>query len=93
MQRTSLDTYERQFFQRKQEIEVSDVQVMVIVQLGEDVRSVRLKINMEANEYLTPWRMINKGTFLSLSYARLIFIDQIPGYLSKDFRQYVSQAS
>ncbi|KAL9075975.1 MAG: hypothetical protein Q9161_001369 [Pseudevernia consocians] len=32
---------------------------MVVVQLGEDVRSVRWKIGMEANEYLSPWRLIN----------------------------------
>lgn len=62
---TSLGTCERQLVQRIQEIEVFGVQVMVAVQLGEDVRSVRWKISMEANEYLLPWRMINVGTFMS----------------------------
>ncbi|KAL9125412.1 MAG: hypothetical protein Q9175_008081 [Cornicularia normoerica] len=32
---------------------------MVEVQLGEDVRSVRRKIGMEANDYLSLWRSLN----------------------------------
>ena len=38
---------------------------MVVVQLGEDVRSVRWKIGMEANEYLSPWRLINVGVSMA----------------------------
>lgn len=34
-------------------------QVMAEVQLGEDVRSVRRKIGMEANDYLSLWRLLN----------------------------------
>ena len=32
---------------------------MTEIQLGEDVRSVRRKIGMEANDYLSLWRSIN----------------------------------
>lgn len=32
---------------------------MAEVQLGEDVRSVRRKIGMEANDYLSLWRLLN----------------------------------
>ena len=32
---------------------------MEVIQLGEDVRSVRRKIGMEANDYLSLWRSIN----------------------------------
>lgn len=32
---------------------------MVVIQLGEDVRSVRQKIGMDANDYLFLWRSIN----------------------------------
>ena len=32
---------------------------MVVVVLGENVRSVREKIGMEANEYLSLWRHMN----------------------------------
>lgn len=41
------------------------IQVMVVVQLGEDVRSVRWKIGMEANEYLSPWRLINVSVMMT----------------------------
>ncbi len=38
---------------------------MVVVQLGDDVRSVRWKIGMEANEYLSLWRLINVRNILT----------------------------
>ena len=43
---------------------------MVEIQLGEDVRSVRRKIGMEANDYLSQWRSINVSLTYELSLMR-----------------------
>ena len=49
---------------------MSEIQFMVAVQLGEDVRSVRWKIGMEANDYWSLWRSINVISSHDLSSMR-----------------------
>lgn len=66
---------------------------MAVVQLGEDVRSVRWKIGMEANEYLSPWRLINVRVSEVFHIAKLIPVDQRAGDLPEKIRQYASKAS
>ena len=72
---------------------MSEIQPLVVIQLGENVRSVRYKIEMEATDYLSLWRTINVTSNHDLSSIALVLLtseEQSAGYLSKDLRNHFS---
>ena len=66
---------------------------MVVIQLGEDVRSVRQKIGMDANDYLFLWRSMNVSpTYGCYLCADLMSVGQSARNLSKNLRSRISEA-